>query len=132
MLSTSRVYFSYQWLRYTWRLWQARDSLALEDMVYILADENGNMDPHKLRGKATTPLFAHSGASSRHGWDAAAIVWISRHYGKVCALSCWSFVAIALLVLRTLCRSSKEGALRGEDDTSLSRDEERLLEGKEG
>ncbi|KAK0385955.1 hypothetical protein NLU13_7130 [Sarocladium strictum] len=76
MLSTGCMYFSNRWMDY------ARDLLAGSglDRVYILANEEGDMAPHMLRGKITTPIFTHGGASSWHGWDAAMLLLIGNHY----------------------------------------------------
>lgn len=77
MLSTGCMFFSNMWMSYT------RSGLIADDpsnAVYILADETGAIEPHMLRGVVTTPLFKHGGASSWHGWDAAAIVLIGKYY----------------------------------------------------
>ena len=83
MLSSGCMFFSNMWMSYVQMLSCKSKSGAAtngRDSVFILADENGNMDPHMLRGVVTTPLFKHGGASSWHSWDAAAIVLIGKHY----------------------------------------------------
>lgn len=92
MLSTGCMYFSNVWTAYTLKL-KSNPNVAMEDKVFILADESGDMNPHMLRGKITTPLFAHGGASSWHGWDAEAIVLIGKHY---------VYFAVALAMTMTL------------------------------
>lgn len=102
MLSTGCMYFSNAWTAYTRRLAGSSDVKA-EDKLYVLADESGGMDAHMLRGKITTPLFAHGGASSWHGWDAEAIVLIGKHYVyfgfamvamiTMSILACWRLAA---------------------------------------
>ena len=80
MLSTGCMFFSNMWMSYT------RSGVMDEspsNMVYILADEDGAIEPHMLRGVVTTPLFKHGGASSWHGWDAAAIVMIGKYYSYI-------------------------------------------------
>ncbi|KAL3957254.1 hypothetical protein ACCO45_007832 [Purpureocillium lilacinum] len=69
MLSTGCMFFSNRWMSFVRML--ASTSLA---------DATGDMAAHMLRGKVTTPLFAHGGASSWHSWDAALIILIGKHY----------------------------------------------------
>lgn len=132
MLSTGCMYFSNVWTAYTLKL-ASTPNAAMEDRVYILADESGNMDPHMLRGKITTPLFAHGGASSWHGWDAEAIVLIGKHYvyfaiavGVAIALSifaCWKAVSWSR---RRRWPSRRSGRL-SVDRRSIDKDEEQAL-----
>lgn len=99
MLSTGCGFFGSRWVSYvlkTERQEAAGLSSKKEDRVYILADENGDMGPQMLRGKIVTPLFEHGGASSWHGWDAAMIVLIGKHYAWFAA---GLFVVGTLLVL---------------------------------
>nr|POE52007.1 inositol phosphoceramide mannosyltransferase 1 [Quercus suber] len=100
MLSTGCMYFSNRWMAYM-RLATFRTGAAMteDDRLYILGDQEGNLEPHMLRGVITTPLFHHGGASSWHGWDAASIVAIGEHYGY-CALLVAS--SILLVVIRSL------------------------------
>lgn len=79
MFSTGCMFFSNMWISYT------RSGLAdsPKDAVYILADEEGAIESHMLRGVVTTPLFKHGGASSWHGWDAAVIVMIGKYYSYI-------------------------------------------------
>lgn len=132
MLSTGCMYFSNVWTAYTRKL-ASSANVPMEDRVYILADEAGNMDPHMLRGKITTPLFAHGGASSWHGWDAEAIVLIGKHYilfamavGMTIALSilaCWKVFASS----RPRRRRSWPVARLSVDRRSIEKDEEQAL-----
>lgn len=108
MLSTGCMYFSNVWMSYALRLereWQ-NPGVRKEDRVYILADEDGNMDPHMLKGKITTPLFAHGGASSWHDWDAAMIVMIGKHYGYF-AFALGSLVGMIVLAGWKLARRNR-------------------------
>ena len=77
MLSTGCMYFSNMWMSHARSIDQSED---LNDKLYILANEEGDINSHMLRGVVTTPLFKHGGASSWHGWDAAAIVLIGKYY----------------------------------------------------
>lgn len=76
MLSTGCMFFTNRWMDYV------RDVVAggHNETVHILADGSGSMEPHMLRGKITTPIFSHGGASSWHSWDAALILAIGEHY----------------------------------------------------
>ncbi|RMY93109.1 hypothetical protein D0862_09301 [Hortaea werneckii] len=79
-MPTGCMYFTNRWMSYVRWLKDGSKSATSDEQVYVLADTDGNIDRHMLRGKVTTPLFAHGGASSWHGWDAAAIVLIGKHY----------------------------------------------------
>ncbi|KAF7195098.1 Inositol phosphoceramide mannosyltransferase 3 [Pseudocercospora fuligena] len=83
MLSTGCGFFGNVWMSFALRLERRKINAGVrkEDQVYILADQNGNMESQMLRGKVVTPLFEHGGASSWHGWDAAMLVLIGKHYG---------------------------------------------------
>lgn len=76
MMSTGCMFFSNEWLVYVRELLAGRQ----EQKVFILANEQGQTEPHMLRGKVTTPIFSHGGASSWHSWDAAMLVMIGKHY----------------------------------------------------
>lgn len=79
MLSTGCMFVSNLWMAYA-----RKERLhKYEDQVFLLADENGGLEGQMLRGKIVTPLFEHGGASSWHGWDAAAIVLVGKHYQAV-------------------------------------------------
>ena len=78
MLSTGCMFFSNVWMSFM--LEAQGKGVSKANRMYVLADENGDMEPQMLRGKIVTPLFEHGGASSWHGWDAAAIVLIGKHY----------------------------------------------------
>ena len=77
MLSTGCMYFSNMWMSHARSIDQSKEP---NDKLYILASEDGDINSHMLRGVVTTPLFKHGGASSWHGWDAAAIVLIGKYY----------------------------------------------------
>lgn len=134
MLSTGCMFFSNRWMRYMRRVFRQPGGVAGEDMLYILADQQGDMEPHMLRGKVRTPLFAHGGASSWHGWDAAAIVVIGKYYGWFASLAGVSAVATVLLLVRCLTgrslrRRRSIGNRLSSARSSLDKreDEERLL-----
>ena len=74
------MFLSNRWMIYARRLSKVEGSVPNADNIYVLADEEGKLGPHMLRGAVTTPLFRHGGASSWHEWDAAAIVLIGKHY----------------------------------------------------
>lgn len=87
MLSTGCMYFSNRWMSYSRALQRQRHRQNSEvtishaaDEVRILADDQGRLDVHMLRGIVTTLLFKHGGASSWHEWDAAMIVMVGKHY----------------------------------------------------
>lgn len=132
MLSTGCMYFSNVWTAYT-SILEAGQSVRSEDRVYILADESGNMDPHMLRGKITTPLFAHGGASSWHGWDAEAIVLIGKHYvyfavGVVMMMAMFIFACWRLMTWsRRKRRPSWRGGRLSVDRRSVDKDVEQAL-----
>jgi inositol phosphorylceramide mannosyltransferase catalytic subunit len=140
MLSTGCMFFSNQWVQYAKKLGRisaAHDESARLEMVYILANEDGDMDPHMLRGKIVTPLFEHGGASSWHGWDAAAIVLIGKHYGYFAALLFISVAASSLAIRRLAVRLSgrrrmRSPFLRPRGSMDKREDEERLLVAKDG
>lgn len=94
MFSIGCMFFSNRWISYTRLLARLAGNVRDEDRVYILADEDGNLAPHMLRGVVTTPLFHHGGASSWHGWDAATILFVGKHYHAVVA----GAVVLALVV----------------------------------
>lgn len=135
MLSTGCMFFTNRWMRYVRGLDERLGSVLKGDRVYVLADENGNMDPHMLRGKVTTPLFAHGGASSWHGWDAAAIVLIGKHYCSFLMLMGVG-VLISLALVWKLTRRSRRGEAwsplaYGRRSMDNREDGERLLVDKE-
>lgn len=80
MLSTGCMFLSSRWMAYGRSLSKSEVSVSDVDKIYVLANEEGKLGPHMLRGAVTTPLFRHGGASSWHEWDAAAVVLIGRHY----------------------------------------------------
>jgi hypothetical protein len=71
-----------------------------DNRVQVLADHDNGLESHMLRGKVVTPLFGHGGASSWHGWDAAAIVLVGDHYGYFLALGSLGCLCGFALVLR--------------------------------
>jgi mannosyltransferase OCH1-like enzyme len=101
MLSTGCMFFSNVWTAYALRLKSVAKQggeVPKEDRIYVLADEHGGMEAHMLRGKITTPLLEHGGASSWHGWDAQAIVLIGKHYGYFASGFAVLIVGFVLLV----------------------------------
>jgi hypothetical protein len=57
-----------------------REEISPKERIYVLADKEGNLGTHMLRGAVTTPLFKRQGANSWYGWDATTIVMIGQHY----------------------------------------------------
>ncbi|KAI6782775.1 glycosyltransferase family 32 [Emericellopsis cladophorae] len=102
MMSTGCMFFTNRWMSHV------RDLLAgrQDQPVYVLADAEGRMEPHMLRGRVTTPLFTHGGASSWHGWDAALILVIGKHYLVFGALLCATVVGTGLAAVH-LCKASR-------------------------
>ncbi|KAK5124449.1 hypothetical protein LTR85_001666 [Meristemomyces frigidus] len=136
MLSTGCMFFTNRWMDYVRDLRGKIGSVAEEDKVYTLADQYGDMEPHFLRGKATTALFYHGGASSWHSWDAAVIVLIRKHYGYFLMLIGVGLLAFVALVWRLTTQSHRgEGwPPRAHERRSMEKrdDEERLLVSKDG
>ena len=98
MLSTGYMFFSNQWMRYVRLLRSVETRVAEEDKVYILADQEGHIESHMLRGAVTTPLFRHGGAGSWHEWNAAVIITMGKHYryfGAIMALG--TLLALAIV-----------------------------------
>lgn len=137
MLSTGCMFFSNRWMSYVRsQLQETGAPTAEEDRVYILADRQGHMDPHMLRGAVTTPLFRHGGASSWHGWDAAAIVLLGEHYLWFLALVGVWVLCVSLGIWRAVRRMQRRtrrsySPLRKSMDKS-GYDEEGVLGVKEG
>ncbi|TKA23605.1 hypothetical protein B0A50_07439 [Salinomyces thailandicus] len=139
MLSTGCMYFTNRWMAYVRWLAASPGPVPEEEKVYILADQDGNTDTHMLRGKVTTPLFAHGGASSWHGWDAAVIVLVGKHYGYFSIMTGSGVLLLVALVWR-LTRRNRVGERRspllrarhGRESMEKIDDEEKLLSGKEG
>lgn len=92
MLSAGCMFFSNMWMEYAGALVAGYE----KERVHILADETGDIAPHMLRGVVKTPIMAHGGASSWHGWDAAAIVAIGKYYRTVVT------VLMAVVVVSTM------------------------------
>ncbi|KAK4540336.1 hypothetical protein LTR36_009293 [Oleoguttula mirabilis] len=134
MLSTGCMFFTNRWMDYARDLQGRIGVVAEEDKVYTLADRYGNTEPHMLRGKATTPLFTHGGASSWHSWDAAVIVLIGEHYGYFLMLVGAGLVALVCLMWKLRSRSNGgEGwSSHAHARRSMEKrdDEERMLAGK--
>ncbi|KAM3514411.1 hypothetical protein MY11210_001965 [Beauveria gryllotalpidicola] len=100
MFSAGCMFFSNMWMSYARTLVSGR---AL-DKVHVLGDENGRLAPHMLRGVVTTPLMAHGGASSWHGWDAAVMVTIGRYYLFIVIVAALTAtLGIISVVRRCLC-----------------------------
>jgi len=142
MLSTGCMYFTNRWMAYVRGL--ARrccNAIPDEERVYILADHHGGIKSHMLRGRVTTPLLAHGGASSWHGWDAAVIVLIGKYYRCFSMLMGVGMLFSMAGIWRFMRRSrknrndgvgSQSRLLRGRGSTEKSDDEEKLLVGKIG
>ena len=136
MLSTGCMFFSNRWMSYVRSLSAAGEIQMTDDgSVYILADTNGGIDAHMLRGKIVTPLFEHGGASSWHGWDAAAIVMIGKYYRAFAIMLAIVLVVVVVMiwrfaVLRPVRRRSWHALLRGSMDKTDDR--EAIVGWKEG
>ncbi|KAI7336931.1 hypothetical protein KC315_g2567 [Hortaea werneckii] len=139
MLSTGCMYFTNRWMTYVQWLNDGSKPSMSDEQVYILADTDGNIDHHMLRGKVTTPLFAHGGASSWHGWDAAAIVLIGKHYCLFLALVGLG-IAMSIAIVWKLMRRNNSAERQSPSARSRGSrgsiekldDEEKLLFGKDG
>ncbi|KAK3191498.1 hypothetical protein K4F52_002313 [Lecanicillium sp. MT-2017a] len=97
MLSTGCMFFSNMWMAYAEN--QVSAGRLPDNRVFVLADEHGDLAPHMLRGIVETPLMAHGGASSWHGWDAAAIVLIGKHYRLVVTMLALGITASIVYIL---------------------------------
>jgi len=109
MLTTGCMFFSNRWMEYARGLAVTRTEG--QDGVFVLADGEGGLVKQMLRGKVRTPLFEHGGASSWHGWDAGAIVWVGAHYyacGAV-VMGVWMVVAVAWVFAWRAVRRRREG-----------------------
>lgn len=95
MLSTGCMFYTNVWMAYV----RAYLAGSVTTPVYILADAAGDMKPHMLRGKISTPLFDHGGASSWHSWDAAILLTIGKNYTLFVSGLAVSFVGLVGLVL---------------------------------
>ncbi|KAK3058298.1 hypothetical protein LTR09_001376 [Extremus antarcticus] len=127
MLSTGCMFFSNRWMSYVRSLSAHSGD---EERVFILADQTGDIEPHMLRGKVTTPLFTHGGASSWHGWDAAAIVMIGKHYYYFAAfLGC--VFSLAVLSIRRCTKSRPVVSRRWRRSMDKTGDSEALVGVKE-
>ncbi|KAF1738978.1 Inositol phosphoceramide mannosyltransferase 3 [Beauveria bassiana] len=110
MFSAGCMFFSNMWMSYARALVSGR---AL-DRVHVLGDENGRLAPHMLRGLVTTPLMAHGGASSWHGWDAALILTIGKYYLLVViAATLAATLVIISLVRYCLCGRVRRRRMSG-------------------
>ncbi|KAJ6442400.1 magnesium transport protein CorA, transmembrane region [Purpureocillium lavendulum] len=107
MFSTGCMFFSNMWMGYVKDVIEGRQ----EEEVYILADENGNMDPHMWRGMVQSTIMAHAGASSWHSWDAAAIMTLGKHFGLAVTVfasgAALAMVCSIRICLRTRIRRSQ-------------------------
>lgn len=108
MLSTGCMFFSNQWIKYA----EAYIDGEASDPVRVLANEDGDIAPHMLRGVVTTPIVRHGGASSWHGWDAAAIVAVGKFYKTI--LLCVSvFVTAVSMITLLRCMRTRHRRQRG-------------------
>lgn len=101
MLSAGCMFFSNMWMGYVRALLAGR----ARERVHVLADEEGNLAPHMLRGVVTTPLMHHGGASSWHGWDAAAIVTIGKYYHLLVLMAAAGITTVVVTVMLRCVRS---------------------------
>lgn len=129
MMTAGCMFFSNRWMSYVHAL-SAKP--VDESRVYVLANQAGNIESHMLRGAITTPLFKHGGASSWHGWDAAAFILIGKHYfyfagllGCGLLLTAFAIRRVAVLVDRKW-HALMHSRLEDKDDT------EALIGWKEG
>ncbi|WPH00506.1 Hypothetical protein R9X50_00333500 [Acrodontium crateriforme] len=134
MLSTGCMYFSNRFMSYARLLMRLGEDAPYEAKFFVLADQDGNMEPHMLRGAVRTPLFAHAGASSWHGWDAAMMVLIGQYYGYFALLLGMLhgtlFVGLVVLFRRSN-RCTAWPNIRRSIGTETIPDHERLSPGKE-
>jgi len=100
MLTTGCMFLSNQRTKFMSRTTGSDRVLHDRDKVFILADEDGKVGPHMLRGAVTTSLFRHGGASSWHEWDAAVVVFVARHARCFGAVFMIGLVGTAMLVCR--------------------------------
>lgn len=138
MLSTGCMYFSNRWMSYM-RMLPKRmlkgEVVNDDDKLYILADERGELEPHMLRGAVTTPLFHHGGASSWHGWDAATIVLIGKHYLAFLLIMSFGLLLTAAVICKVLLRwqAQRQVYCRSSGEICIVDDEEESIGGvKEG
>lgn len=133
MLSTGCMFFSNCWISYArYFTKQLKRGLAnpKENRIYVLADENGGLDTHMLRGAVTTPLFKHGGASTWHSWDAAIILFLGKHYRyaimTIALLSAIILVFVGWRLLRKFSRKRRSwtSAKRGRICTPRAVNEE--------
>ncbi|KAK4614958.1 Inositol phosphoceramide mannosyltransferase 3 [Fulvia fulva] len=64
MFSTGCEFFSDAWMSY-----QKVKAPEKGNRTFILADQQGRLEPFMLKGKVVTPLLEHGGESSWHRWD---------------------------------------------------------------
>jgi hypothetical protein len=96
MFSAGCMFFSNVWMSYARALVSGR----APDKVHVLGDENGRLAPHMLRGVVTTPLMAHGGASSWHGWDAALILTLGKHYLFFVTIAAFASTLVTISLVR--------------------------------
>jgi len=113
------MFFSNRWMSHVRALRAQKDEVSYDDRVFIIADESGDMDGHMLRGKVTTPLFTHHGASSWHSWDAAVIVQIGKHYILIPMV--FMFGLICLILSISKCMRVPTGRLNLARKSGISR-----------
>lgn len=128
MLSTGCMFFTNRWMDHI-RSLGSNGSAITSDRVAILADKDGDMSTHMLRGKVTTPLFIHGGSSSWHGWDAAVILLIGQHYILFCVgfffmlsvvgVASWGFARYTTATGRRLSKSHGWPNQQGDQERML-------------
>lgn len=123
MLSTGCMFISNAWMEYM----AHNDEHKWENKVFILADQAGKLEGHMLRGKITTPLFEHGGASSWHGWDSQVILLIGQHYTfllVICSAAVVFWIGIILCAIMGRPAFMKRRRVSGYDYEKLWQDRE--------
>jgi len=121
MLTTGCMFLSNQWTKYMSRLMGSEGTADARDKIFVLADEEGKVGPHILRGAITTPLFRHGGASSWHEWDAAVGLFIARHGWYFGMVVVTGLICTIVLVRRRSAFSSKIDKLTGKRSDASER-----------
>ena len=70
ILNIGSMYFSNSWMGYVRSMARRGvENMSENQRVFVLADKRGNLEPHVLSTRATSPLFHRKGASSWRDWD---------------------------------------------------------------
>jgi hypothetical protein len=104
MLTTGCMFFTNAWMAHVResaaRVGHDLQGEGYDNRVQVLADRDGCLESHMLRGKVVTPLFEHGGASSWHGWDAAVMVFVGKYYGSFLVLGILGCLCGFALILK--------------------------------